>query len=226
MRLKVLKYDKQKARSNFILFKLAELLGLFLFVFGFHGLGSIVYNSFPKLYDSIVGSMSTNYLATWFVGFSTIILGIFGILIIYGCLYVVCKIIKTWIKANWRWAKEAAEDEGYKIERLSEQKKLKEVERIESDRKSLGYCVGDKIKYKEARDYPCSCHAPNGAYGKKATLRKVYPSGSFRVKEFNEEGNCKEKEIEKVVQKIDITKKPKLNKVREEEVKDKEKKND
>ena len=41
MRLKVLNYDKEKARNYFVLFKLAEIFGLFLFVFGFKWFGEI-----------------------------------------------------------------------------------------------------------------------------------------------------------------------------------------
>jgi len=219
MKLKVLKYDKIKARWLLALLKFGELFAVFLLVFGFHGLGSLVYNNFPELFR-FFGLEVANFGNLWLCGFYVFFFGICALLVIYEIIWIIYSIFKAWFKANWRWAKVLSEDKKSKQERLKEKEKLKlikKIEKMDEDRKKFGYCVGDEIVFKNVEDYPKDCHAPNGAYGEKATIKSINSEGKFLVEEFNETGLCAKKEIARVI-KIPIPKKPKLSPMRQKEV--------
>ncbi len=228
MRLKVLKYDKQEARNKFVLFKLLELFGLFLFTFGFETFGRFVYGKVGYLFP---GLEATTYIEFWALGSISIMMLILFGFIIYYIVYGLFLFFRWWIKENWRWAKEASEDEDSKLERLSEQKKIekiKEIEKLEDNRKEFGYCVGDKIVLKKQTksDYADENEIKK-MYGKKVTIKEIFENGNFDVEETEvfegEDGaHCNKTNVKKVF-KIQL-KKPKLNKVREEEVRDRKKK--
>ncbi len=211
MRLKVLKYDKQKARSNFILLKLGELFGLFLLIFGFETLGRFLYYKWDWL-DFI----PVTYMEFWLYGFLSLGLILLIAFSAFVIGYTTIYILIHWVKLNWFWAKRAAEDEDAKLERLSEQKKLKKIKKIEEleeDRKKYGYCIGDTTIRIEEGEYSWE------KIGDKGEIVYINNKISFDAKFKGKRDNClKTEEFKFIKKKLD--KKPKLNKVREEEVKE------
>ncbi len=205
MKLKVLKYDKQKARSKFVLFKLLELFGLFLFTFGFETLGRFMYTKYDWLTMT-----PTTYIDFWLYGLASLFcILLIGILFALVCWLLILLIV-GWFKLNWRWAKRAAEDEGSKIERLSEQKKIekiKEIEELEDQRRKYGYCIRDIAVRIKKGDY--------GKVGSKYKVIDIADCGSFNC---DERDDLTKKGRFKFIKKKLV--KPKLNKVREEEVKE------
>jgi len=146
MKLKVLKYNRNKARRLFPLLKFLELFAVFLFVVGFHGLGSLIYNHFPKFYAELFGLAPVNCFTLWAVGLCIFVMGIVVLAMVVGTIWVAYLIFQAWFRANWRWAQTLSENKKVKVERLKEQKKFKEIKRIEKlekQRKKFGYCVGD-----------------------------------------------------------------------------------
>ncbi len=229
MRLKVLNYDKDKAIGKFIYFKLLELLGLFIFIFGFETFGRYAYE---KVWHLLPSFEATTYLEFWTLGAISILLLMLSCMIVYYVGYGIYLLLTGWFKLNWEWAKRVSEDEDSKIERLSEQKKLKEIiriEEIEEQRKEYGYCAGDKIilkKQTEIEEYDDS--KIKKMYGKKATIKKMFHHGNFDIEEIeefsSEDGaHCNKTNVKKVIKKILTPKKPKLNKIREKEVKERKK---
>ena len=217
MNLKILKYDKEKAKRKFVLFKFLELFGLFLFIFGFHGLGSIIYNNFPKLYTEIVGSGIASFGNLWFCGFSTFIFGTLALVMVYVVLVVIYKIFKAWFKANWRWAKILSEDEKAKKERVGEQKKLKEIrkiEKLERQRDKYRYCVGDKMVRIEKGTF--------GRVGDKYKVTYVNSDGSFDC--YNGPDKYADIPLKNFrIVKNKLPKRPKLSSIRQKEVEEWEK---
>ncbi len=210
MRLKILKYDKDKAIGRFFYFKLLELFGLFLFTFGFETLGRFMYTK----YDWLTMPYPTTYMEFWLYGFLSLLCVLFIGFATFVIVYSIGYILVHWIKLNWFWAKRAAEDEGSKIERLSEQKKLKEIrkiEKLEDQRKEYGYCVGDTAVREMEGTF--------GKVGDKYKVIEIDDDGNFTWDE--EEDFVKKGNFKFIKKKLD--KKPKLNRVREEEVKEKKK---
>jgi len=225
-RLEVLKYDKAKAKNYFILFKFFELFGVFLFFVGFHALGSFIYNKFPQVCSAFSCEGYSSYFELWFLGFMTFLI----IVICLGCIVLlllwVYLIFRTWFRVNWRLAKLYAEDEEAKKERLKEEgklKKIKEIEELEEQRKRWGYCVEDEAKYinkdKDAVN--------RRRYGQKCKILKIDNDGNIYPKwEDGSDGGVAEDGIIysssfKFIKKP-LPKKPKLSKVRQEEIKKKE----
>lgn len=152
MKTKVIDYDKSKAKRNFVLFKLAEVFGVFLFLFGFNPLGKF---SYSILGDFFIISPES-YMDFWMSGFLTLFCLYVGVVALCAIGYIVNVLIKLWIKSNWEWAKKSVENPKSKIERLKEKEKLKSYKkRIPkmNDRKKYGYCKGDLVLIKrEAED--------------------------------------------------------------------------
>ena len=229
MKLKILKYNKNKAVGKFILFKFLELFALFLFTFGFESLGRVVYERFDWMVFSPV-----TYIGFWFYGFVSLFLSLLILASIVGFILLIFDIFKYWFKLNWRWAKISAEDEDSKIERLSEQKKLKEIKRIEGieeQRKKYGYCIGDKVIAKGKVDGLNL----KGSKGKVVDIDEDDMVGIEFEKEFEKghscdglgkDGYCRwcPKGSFKMLIKVNLPKKPKLNKVREKEINDRKSK--
>jgi len=143
-KIEITKYDKPRARWYFALFKFLELFGVFLFTFGFYGLGSLVYKHLPGIYNHIT-RMEANpmsYYSMWLVGFIIFLWVILALLLIGSSLYVIYHIIKAWVKGNWKMAKSCAEYVGAKAKRLKQQG----LELKIADRERWGYCVGDEVK--------------------------------------------------------------------------------
>ncbi len=203
-KLKVLKYNEEKAKRVVILLKFFELFGLFLFTFGLHWLGSLIYNNYPKFFSEVFGFEKINCLTLWLTGFIMLLL----VFITFALLVLAINLISIWFKANWRWAQIISEDEGVKAERLSEQKKLKEIRRIEKqeeDRKKFGYCEGDTaIKIKDGY---------LGKVGKKYIIKSVNSNGNFNI-----EGHSDTTTRNFNFIKNKLPKKPKLNTSRQKEV--------
>ena len=204
MKLKVLKYDKDKAIGKFVLFKLLELFALFLFIFGFETFGIFIYTR----YDWLTMPTPTTYMEFWLYGFLSLglvlLIGFATFVIVYTIIYLLI----YWVKANWRWAKRASEDEDSKLERLSEQKKLNEIrkiEKLEEQRKEYGYCKGDtSIRRKDGEYW--------GTTGDKGKVVYINDKTSFDAKCEGTRHNCmKTKDFKFIKKKLD--KKPKLNKV-------------
>lgn len=212
MKFKVLKYDKNKAKVFFVLFKLLELFGIFLFFFGFNWFGNLIIRYFPEVVTNLFfNEIPSSYIGVWAVGllsfFSLIIILVISGFIIFGII----KLLIYWIKGNWKMAIIVSEDKNSKLERLNEEKKLKEIKRIEKleeQRREYGVCEGDKlIEYKtkkifevtgfddENENYPIWLKDDNGEYD------------LFRI-------DKKDKIIKKK-----IPKKPKLSKIRKLELK-------
>ena len=151
-KIPITKYNVPRAKWYFVLFKFLELFGVFLFTFGFYGLGCVVLKHCPWFYNLsyMSNSVCTSYLCIWFTGFLAFF-GIFASLCIGGViLYWMYNIIKAWIRGNWNLAKKAAEDKTAKAKRLKQQeleKKRVELEEKRADRAKWGYCVGDEAKY-------------------------------------------------------------------------------
>ena len=217
MKLKVINYDKQFAKGYFVLLKLFELFCVFLVIFGFENLGSFLYNKHNFLQWTI-----SSHLGFWTYGLVSLIIFIvvtfiFGLLL--GGLY---ELIKVWIKGNWRWAQTLSEDKNAKAERLDQQAKLnkiKEIEKLEEDRKEYGYCKGDSIYAK--KDVYNHNDIYDGLLCKKGSnyvIKEISDDGEidvgkedFTINSVEFKGNFK-------VIKQQILKKPKLNKQREEEI--------
>jgi len=145
MKLKILKYNRNKAKWLMALLKFSELFGLFLFVFGFYGLGIFVCENFLEIISSL-GWEGITYFDIWFIGVWALSLALSFLVGIYMVGWLIYKIFEVWFKANWRWAKALVEDKKSKEERLKEQDKLKlikEIEKKEKQREKFGYCVGD-----------------------------------------------------------------------------------
>jgi len=215
MKLKVIKYDKIKARWLLALLKFSELFVVFLFVFGFHGLGSLVYNNFPKFYYAFFDFKVTSFGSLWLCGFGTFLLGIGVLFLVYTIGYIIYITFKSWFKANWRWAKILSEDEKSKQERLKEKGKLKlikKIERMNKDRKLWGYCEGDIAVRERSGTF--------GIVGGKYEITYVYinDNGCFDCKECKEVSPGKFRFIKK-----SIPKKPKLSPIRQEELNEREK---
>jgi len=213
VKLKVLKYNKEKARWLFSLLKFSELFAVFLFIFGFHGFGYLIYNNFPKFYLWFIPSGVVNFYYLWVCGITTIIFGIFALLITFSISWLIYLIIKSWVKANWKWAKTLAEDKEVKEERLNEQKKLDEIKRIEKlekQREKFGYCVGDT-----------ALRVKNGTFGKvgdKYKIDYVDYDGDIDCIYGNKSRNCTTENFKFI--KNQLPKKPKLNPTRQKEVDD------
>ncbi len=209
MKLDVLNYNKEEARFKFTIFKVLELLGVFLFVWGFESLGRWSYHNLP--FKFISGFIPSSYLEYWMYGFLTLLVLVACLSGISVALCLVYQMIKSWIKLNWRWAKILSEEEDSRTERLSEQNKLseiKEIEKLERDRKKFGYCKGD-IAVRESE-------GTFGRVGDKLIIKHINSSRSFDA-EGHEFISIEEFRI--VNKKL--PKKPKLNKVREKEVREK-----
>jgi len=215
MKLKVLKYDKVKARWFLALLKFSELFVVFLLVFGFHGLGSLVYNNFPEIYYYFIKSGVVSFGNLWFCGFGTFIFGLCGLCTGWVVVSLVYIIFKAWFKANWRWAQVLSEDKKSKQERLKEKEKLKLIEDIEEmnkDRERWGYCRGD-IAFRLFR----------GTFGK--------VGDKYEITYVDNEGNFNCKEAGSIVVKPDnfrfikkpIPKKPKLSPMRQKELDERKK---
>lgn len=143
-KIEITKYDPTRAKWYFALFKFLELFGVFLFTFGFYGLGSLVCNHFPNFFTNFgEPACDGSYFMTWSVGLMTFCLMFIGLAFALGILYVVYSIIKAWMKGNWNLAKRCSEDKTAKAKRLKEE----ELEQKKADRKRWGYCVGDEAKY-------------------------------------------------------------------------------
>jgi len=215
VKLKVLKYNKEKAKWLFSLLKFSELFVVFLFIIGFHGFGSLIYNNFPKFYLWFIPSGVANFYNLWLCGFCTFILVILALLIAYLIVLIIYLIIKSWVKSNWRWAQTLAEDKEVKVERLSEEKKLKEIRRIEEleeQRKKFGYCVGDT-----------ALRVKKGDFGKVGDKYKIVDidkeNGDLDCMYGDESWENVEVENFKFI-KNKLPKKPKLNPTRQKEVDD------
>ena len=227
MRLKVLKYNKDKAIGKFIYFKFLELVGLFIFIFGFENFGRFMY----LRYDWLTMPYPTTYIDFWLYGFLSLLLLLFIVFAAFVICYTIIYLLIYWIKANWRWAKRVSEDEDSKIERLNDEKKIekiREIEKLEEARKKYGYGVGDTIILKKQTEEEYSDeNVIKKRYGKKVTIKEVFEYGNFDIEEVKEleiGAHCNKTNIKKVIKKISIPKKPKLNKVREKEVNDRKKK--
>lgn len=150
-KIPITKYNVPRAKWYFVLFKFLELFGVFLFTFGFYGLGCVVLKHCPWFYNLsyMSNSVCTSYLCIWFTGFLAFF-GIFASLYIGGIiLYWIYNIIKAWIRGNWNLAKKVAEDKTAKAKRLKEEKVLKkerELNKKKLDRGRWGYCAGDEVK--------------------------------------------------------------------------------
>ena len=141
-KIQITKYDKPRAKWYFALFKFLELFAIFLFTFGFYGLGSLVYKHFPTIYSFFTMYGGSNYFLMWFVGFLIFLTAVLALLVTAGILCLVYSIIKAWIKGNWNLAKGCTEDKTVKAKRLKQQ----ELEDKRADRKKWGYCVGDEVR--------------------------------------------------------------------------------
>ena len=211
MRLKVLKYNKDKAIGKFIYFKLLELEGLFIFIFGFENLGRFVYEKYGMIFDL---NIPITYFDFWAYGLACVVMIILICCVAVLMAWLLVSIVQGWLKLNWRWDKLVSEDKESKTERLSEQKKLKEIrkiEKLERDRKEYGYCVGDTV-----------IRLKKGTFGKvggKYIVTSIGDDGNFECKEA---ANIRIGKFKIVKQKL--PKKPKLNKIREKEVNDRKKK--
>lgn len=213
MKLKILKYNKEKAIKNFIIFKLAEFIGLFLLIFGFENFGEYICSVVPESWVC-----PTTYMGYWLLGVLSIILILISLLLVGLILYGVGCLFVLWIKSNWRWAKISAEDENEKKERLIEQaklKKIKEIDEMYKHREKYGYCKGDEALRVTAGDF--------GKIGDKYIIEKVYSNGYFDIKhngKIIEDINPKKF----IFIKKQIPKKPKLNNIRQKEIEDASKK--
>ncbi len=214
MKLKVLKYNKEKAIGKFILFKFLELFALFIFTFGFESLGRFTYERFD-----IFNLIPTTYIGFWFYGLLSLLLILLISAAVIGLILLVIYLLGSWVEMNWRWAKIASEDEDSKVERLSEQKKLKEIKKIEDqeeERKEYGCCAGDIAVRTRKGDF--------GKVGDKFKVTNVYDDEDYGEVLFN----CKERENGVELGRFKFLKqksvKPKLNKVREKEVNDRKSK--
>ena len=94
-------------------------------------------------------------------------------------------------------------------------KEIRKIEKLEEQRSKYGYCVGDTcIRKKEGEFWE--------TIGDKGEVVYINDKTSFDVKCKGSRHNClKTKEFKFIKKKLD--KKPKLNKVREEEVKERKK---
>ena len=211
MRLKVLKYNKDKAIGKFIYFKFLELVGLFIFIFGFENLGRFVYEKYGMIFDL---NIPITYFDFWAYGLLCVLIIILICCAVSIAIWVLILMIVGWFKLNWRWAKLSSEDEDSKIERLSEQKKLKEIrkiEKLEEQRKKYGYCVGDTMVRLKRGTF--------GKVGGKYIVTSIDDDGYFECKEA---ASIRKGKFRIVKQKL--PKKPKLNKIREKEVNDRKEK--
>jgi len=197
----ITKYDKPKAKSLFVLFKAAELFGVFLLTFGFYGLGSVVYKYFPELYklNGPIGASCISYPCVWFRGFITFFSGIIvlGFAVCIG--YVVFVIIKAWIKANWNLAKRFAEDSDAKAKRLKEKNKLLLINNIKKrkrDREIYGCCEGDEVEIIGKR---------SNHFGEKGEIMCIDRDGYVKVKFRNHSHLYIQRNI-KITKKIPLTK--------------------
>ncbi len=143
-KIEITSYNPTRAKWYFALFKFLELFGVFLFTFGFYGLGCLVLKHCPWFYNLsyMSNSVCTSYLCIWFTGFLAFF-SIFALFcIIIGALHIIYIIIQFWIKSNWNLAKKVAEDKTAKAKRLKEEELIQK----RADRKKYGYCVGDEAK--------------------------------------------------------------------------------
>ncbi len=213
MKLKILKYNKNKAIGKFILFKFLELFAIFLFTFGFESLGRVTYERFD-----LWGFSPVTYIGFWFYGLLSLLLAFWILVVASVLIFLIIYLIISWVKLNWRWAKISAEDEGSKIERLSEQKKLKAIRKIEmqeEQRKEHGYCVGDTAVRIKGGTF--------GKVGDKFEIICVNPGGGFDCLNGPDREVGIPKNKFKMI-KNKLSKKPKLNNVREKEINDRKKK--
>ena len=203
-KLKVLKYNEEKAKRIVVLLKFFELFGLFLFTFGLNRIGYLIYNNYPKFFSEFFGFEKINWFNLWVAGFVMLLLLIISLVIVWGVLILIC----NWLKANWRWAQIISEDKEVKAERLSEQKKLKKIrkiEKLEGQRDKYGYCVGDTMVREIEGTF--------GHIGGKYVVNFIHNDGNFNCKEINSVPPGKFKIV-----KNKLPKKPKLNTLRQEEV--------
>ncbi len=209
VQLKVLKYDEDKAKRIVILLKYLELFGLFLFTFGLNRFGYLIYNNYPKIFSELFAFETINCFTLWLTGFLMLVLIGIALIIIWGVILLIC----SWLKANWRWAQVISEDKGVKAERLSEQKKLKEIRRIEKQekqREKYGYCVGDTAVMVKDGNYERA--------GTKFEITRIGEDGRYISCKVNgvKYSDCPKKKFTFVKNKL--PKKPKLNTLRQKEV--------
>jgi len=210
-KLKVLDYNKKKAIKWFSLFKFLELLGLFLFFFGFNGLGHVVSNwkFFADMFPSVLISSSIGYFGYWLFGFLFFIFAIVSLILLVSVGALIYTIISNWIKANWKAATIKAETKEAKKEREEQQKilnEIKRIEKLEKQRSKFGYCKGD-----------IAVRIAEGTFGKikdKFEITGVSYDGGFNTANHGDISPINFKFIKKK-----LFKKPKLNKVRAEEIK-------
>ena len=142
---------------------------------------------------------------------------------LFGLLIYI--ILKAWIKANWRLSQRHTEYIWATTERQREQKKLDTINKIDQqkiDRKRYSYCVGDEAEY--------TCKRENATNRKRlgqkckiaglSSRGNIYPHWENKSKPDN---NFILASSFKFFKKP-ILKKPKLSKLRQEEISAKKKK--
>lgn len=205
MRTKILNYDKKKAKVYFGLLKFAELFSVFLFFFGFNWFGHVAVN----ILGQEIWSNPSSYFEFWLIGFFFFITICGAVFLVGAIIYLSYKLVKLWLKANWRWAKIIAESGDSKIKRLKEKQKIKKISKIEEmekDREKHGVCVGDTAISKT--------NIGPFTKGEKYNVCLVYVDGDVKVNDSN--GNkidyyCNPSKYFKII-KNKLPEKPKLDK--------------
>lgn len=211
METKVINYDKKKAKRNFVLFKLAELFGLFLFFFGFEKYGHLASKVYLILWPESV--LPGTYFGWWGLGLVSMFFTLSLLGVCYIIIYGLYHLILGWLKLNWKWAQRSTEDSTSKIERLKEKEKLKlvkEIEEKERQRKEYGYCVGDIAISKKT----CKSETrENLTKGKKYEIMQIRDDeGDLKIEEDDDGYSVWHKESYFKIIKKPLPKKPKLNK--------------
>lgn len=143
-------YNKEKARTWFVLLKIIELFSAFLFTIGIYGLGCLG-KTFNSFFEAIFWEVNTNTIfGLWLTGLGIIVTTICYLALLFMAGFIIYKGIEGFIWVNWKWARLIAETPQGKKKRLEEKRKEKLAD-DEEDRKEWGFCVGDEVEIKKCK---------------------------------------------------------------------------
>ena len=161
-------YNKDKAKSWFVLLKALEVFVLFLFTFGVYGVG-ILGKSFNGIWKDFFWKVqSTTILGIWFSGLGIIITSLIYLIFVALILTLIYWALKGFILINWKWAKLIAETPEGKKKRLEEIRKEKLADDEKCRKKYGGFIAGDLVEVKKCQI--------GKVYGKKGN----YPGVRFK----------------------------------------------
>jgi len=142
-------YNKDKAKSWFVLLKILEVFTIFLFTFGVYGVG-VLGKSFNDFWKGIFFDIpTTSILGIWFGGFLIIITSLMYLVFVALIFTIIYIILKGFFTINWKWAKLIAETSEGKKKRLEEIRKEKLADDEKCRKEYGGFIAGDEVEIKK-----------------------------------------------------------------------------